>query len=526
MTVNDSASGPGETAVAASSQTCPSGPAPTSPLETKPAPPKPGLRKRVLFRLFAVCLGLTPVVAAEIVLRLLGVGHATDFNDPFVGFSEIHPLFVLNPKTQRYQIPASRQTHFCPESFAAEKPANEFRIFVLGGSTVQGRPYAIQTSFTAWLELSLHAADPSRQWEVVNCGGVSYATYRLVPILEEVLNYEPDLIIFCEGHNEFLEERSYDHIKSASGPVSWTERQVTRLRVYNVLRGAVLSLTDTAADQDEQGDERPMLGAESDAILDWKGGMAKYHRDPQWQRGVIAHFDFALRRIVDRADRGGTPLLLVLPPSNLEWPPFKCQHRDGITAAQRQEFEELIDRARALYGKDLAAALELLHRAKEIDDEHAIVHFEIGKCHQGLGEMDQAKEALSRARDLDVCPLRMLGPMKRILKDVAGQTGTPLVDAEALLAARCPGGIPGNLWLVDHVHPTLEGHQLIAEEIVAELARQDYLTPGGGWEKRRASAYQEHLEGLARVDPAYFPRGDLRLRAEQGWARGMTRKTR
>ena len=124
--------------------------------------------------------------------------------DPFVGFSATRPLFALSEDDSRYEIAKGKLTHFQPDSFAAHKPAGEFRIFCLGGSTVQGRPYSIETSFTSWLELSLQAADPSRTWRVVNCGGVSYATYRLVPMLEEVLNYEPDLVIFCEGHNEFL----------------------------------------------------------------------------------------------------------------------------------------------------------------------------------------------------------------------------------------------------------------------------------------------------------------------------------
>ena len=52
--------------------------------------------KGMLFRVAAVLLGLLPLIACEATLRLLGLGKPTDFNDPFVGFSDIHPLFVLN----------------------------------------------------------------------------------------------------------------------------------------------------------------------------------------------------------------------------------------------------------------------------------------------------------------------------------------------------------------------------------------------------------------------------------------------
>src|SRR4051812_29606203 len=91
--------------------------------------------KNLLFRASALALGLLPLLVCELAFRSFGIGRPTDSNDPFVGFSDIHPLFVLNEQSGRYEIPKSRQVHFQPESFCAKKPSDEFRIFVLGGST-------------------------------------------------------------------------------------------------------------------------------------------------------------------------------------------------------------------------------------------------------------------------------------------------------------------------------------------------------------------------------------------------------
>src|SRR5262245_65856946 len=88
------------------------------------------LWKGLLFRAVAISLGLLPLLACELTLRALGIGKPTDFNDPFVGFSDIHPLFVLNERTGRYEIPKSRQSHFQPNGFSANKPPDELRIFV------------------------------------------------------------------------------------------------------------------------------------------------------------------------------------------------------------------------------------------------------------------------------------------------------------------------------------------------------------------------------------------------------------
>lgn len=385
---------------------------------------------------------------------------------------------------------------------------------------MQGRPWSIETSFTTWLELNLNAANPARHFEVVNCGGVSYASYRLVPILQEVLQYEPDLVVFCEGHNEFLEDRSYGAIKRAPAAIAWPQRQVSRLRTYNLLRESVLRLT--AGDQDA-APARVILGPEADTRLDWKDGIAKYHRDEQWQADVIAHFEFNLRRIAAIADAAEVPLIVVSPVSNLQWAPFKSEHRSDITPAERQAFEAILTEASQAFANDPQAALECLQRAAAIDSQHAGVHYEIGTCLLELDRFDEAKASLIRAKDLDVCPLRMLEPMKQVIRAVAVQSGTPLVDAEAVITAHSRRGFPDRQWLVDHVHPTIEGHQLIADAIAEKLTELRFVSPAPGWEKLRDEAYRQHLASLPH---AYFERGKDRLRSEQGWAHGLVERTK
>jgi len=469
-----------------------------------------------LFRAVAVSLGLLPLLACELTLRALGIGKPTDFNDPFVGFSDVHPLFVLNEQKGRYEIPKSRQSHFQPDGFSAKKPPDEFRIFVLGGSTVQGRPWSIESSFTTWLELNLNASDATHRYEVVNCGGVSYAAYRLILILQEVLKYQPDLIIFCEGHNEFLEDRSYAPIKAQGAPLVWLEQQASRSRAYNLLREAALRMPSAA--KPETDSRRPILGPEVDARLDWKGGMAEYHRDEKWQADVMAHFDHSLQRIVRIAGEAGVPLLFVNPVSNLQFAPFKSEHRADITTAEQEQFDTLLKQASELYSSDIPGAVALLRRAAAIDDQYAQVHYEFGNCLLELGKTADARTELIQAKELDVCPLRMLEPIRAIIQRVAADTNTPLVDADALISANSRSGFPDRQWLVDHVHPTMSGHQLIADAIADKLVELKLLPREAGWETARDKAYRDHLASL---DHVYFQRGKDRLRSEQGWAHGL-----
>ena len=187
----------------------------------------------ILFRLGAVLTGLLLLAMIELVIRLAVPPPPVNIEDPFVSFHRLSPLFMADKTGTRFETAIERLTAFYPQSFGAVKKPETLRIFCLGGSTVQGRPYSVETSFTTWLELNIRAALPGTDSEVINCGGISYASYRLVPIMQELLNYEPDLFIIYTGHNEFLEDRTYEHVKSKSRVLIRTHRKLLNLRIYS-----------------------------------------------------------------------------------------------------------------------------------------------------------------------------------------------------------------------------------------------------------------------------------------------------
>jgi hypothetical protein len=77
--------------------------------------------------------------------------------------------------------------------------------------------------------------------------------------------------------------------------------------------------------------------------------------------------------------------------------------------------------------------------------------------------------------------------------------------------------------LVDHVHPSFEGHQLIANALADELVAEGVLTARPGWETERQQRYNAHLASL----PAfYFLEGQERLRGQNMWAQGRARRER
>lgn len=466
-----------------------------------------------------MAVGLSLIGLLEAACVLLGWGKPALQADPFVGFSSVQPLFVRDGAGGHFVTAPSRLKHFPPERFAQRKPPGMYRVFCFGGSTVQGNPYSKETAFSTWLQLSLAAAEPDRQFEVINCGGISYATYRLANLVQECLAYEPDLFILCTGHNEFLEDRTYTKIKHAPPWLSATTRLAGHLRTFNLLHGAWLELPERKT-RALAGDGAPanVLQTEADPWLDYEGGIKVYHRDETWRAGVIEHFELNLRRMIGMSQQASVPLILVQPTSNLrDCPPFKSQHLEGLSPADLLEWETLTTEAGRARGVDRQRELKLLQQALTLDDQYAVTHFQLAQCLEALGQTDKAREAYLAAREMDVCPLRILRPMEAVLQRVAADTETPFINAQSLIAERSQNGLPGDDWLLDHIHPSIEGHQLIADALQRRMMEAGWTQTSTGWEARRKEAFARHLAALP---AAYYAEGERALTGLRAWTEG------
>lgn len=247
------------------------------------------LRKKVVFALattaaFFICL--------EIVLKFCGVQTALTGEDPFVGFESRVPLFTsatLPDGTTMMGTASNKLTAFNAQKFPKRKPSYTFRIFCLGGSTVYGRPYDDRTSFCGWLRKLLPEADPSRSWEVINVGGISYASYRVAVVEEELLQYDPDLFVIYTGHNEFLERRTYENIRDTSPIVRKVAWLAGHTRTFSLLK----QVRDRSSrSTSSPKNSRALLPAEVDEILNHSVGPSSYTRDDRLHEQVLEHYRF------------------------------------------------------------------------------------------------------------------------------------------------------------------------------------------------------------------------------------------
>ncbi len=453
----------------------------------------------------------------EGLLALFGVRAEPFADDPYVGFSTISRLYVEENAidgSSELVTADNKLTLFNPQRFAAEK-GDTTRIFCLGGSTTFGRPYDDATSFCGWLRELLPVADPGRNWEIVNAGGVSYASYRVALLMEELVEYEPDLFVVYSGHNEFLERRSYPQIIAMPRALRGAGAIAARTRIWTAMSAAVHRVSGPPSTPVSNPD---ILNEEVTTLLDSAVGPSSYTRDDELGEKILQHFRYNLARMVDIAASVGAETMLITPASNLrDSRPFKSEHRGDLQEVDRQRFEELVESAGRAHAEGRSdESLGKIEAAGAIDPRYAQLAFLQGRLLSELDRLTEARAAFERARDEDVCPLRAPGPVPGIVRDVAVDRGVPVVDFAALVDQWAVQSIPGNDLFFDHVHPTIDVHRRLAVAIVEEMAQQQLLTLDPGWGERAVADVARRVEGG--LDPQTHALALMKLSKVLGWA--------
>lgn len=454
-------------------------PAPPHGVAPQPAHPPRCLPlwKKVLF---ATVVNVAFFAALELLLAACGVTPITYSEDPFVGFTSRSPLFEELQAPDRpaiYRTAPKKVQWFNPQEFAAEKPANGYRIFCVGESTTYGHPYFDATSYCGFLREYLTAADPRHDWEVINAGGISYASYRIAFLMEELIRYEPDLFIIYCGQNEFLERRTYSRLIDTPRAVRETAGVLAHSRMY-------ASLHKLIKKSGRSGDSgTSVLSDEVEAILDGSVGPDDYQRDDEQRSQVVAHYRYNMARMVEIAQSVGARVLLVMPAVNeRSMSPFRSQHRDDLNPDDLTRWEALIVEAAARQkAGESTKALTALDQAIEIDPRYADTHYARGGVLYALQRYPEAKQAFQRAIDEDVCPLRMLSEMRPVILEIAAAHNIEVVNFQEMLESKTDTRITGEESLLDHVHPNVDCYRELALRLFDELQTTGIVEPRPEW---------------------------------------------
>lgn len=391
-----------------------------------------------------------------------------------------YPLFVpgTGESSGRYVTNPHFSRSMSVQSFSRVKPVGGRRIFILGGSAALGWPGAIEAAFSGYLQRALDEQFPGR-YEVVNAAAMSYGSYRVLDLLTDILDFEPDLIIIWSGNNEYV-ERSVLTSFARTQTMGRLQRILRHSSLYRVTRLAI----GTAA---PQLFVRPEGEDITDPRRDSQVRRGMLGRSAETDRQVLANYRANLQAMARMLREEGVAGAFCTVPVNLsDWVPGDLAlwvsaetPSSGTDQNQSLRLSQLRRQASTLGEQgNYVKVVEVLETLLQEAPQDAVGRYLLGVSYLQLGRHREAGEAFSQARDLDPRAIRALSGFERTIREVAAGEGMMLIDLEAAFAAASRSGVPGLDLFLDYVHPNEAGHKLAAITVLKDaMARIDPELP-------------------------------------------------
>jgi len=451
--------------------------------------------------LFGIGLGILLIFLLELGLWIFKFHRPVCEFDPYLTFKESVPVLIENEYTGEKWLSLNPRLrdYFNPIAFPKSKAIGVRRIFVLGESSTLGFPFLEHGSYAWFLKLGLDELEPGHRYQVVNFGAKGFASYRILRVFKEVLNYEPDLIVVMMGQNEFLEKREYRR----SARFIRIQERLSGLKLYCLLKVMFLKLQPAR----EQG----LIGTD----VKWE----KMSTDSETRAKIIEHFRFNVKEMVRLADEKKVDLLFLTSASNLkDFAPYHSVHRAGMTDAEMKTWNKRFDDAKMLIQeKRCGEAIPVLQEIIKADEVYAEAWYLLGQCFYEEGKFEEAKGAFVKALVNDSWQVRALPEFNESIRElVRGKAG--VVDIEKVFEEQSLGGIPGDNLFYDHCHPKIKAQALIAKQILQRLNRDQWLILPENWELMYDDIVSSYEASLG---PGFWTRVYYNLAIETGVNMGL-----
>jgi tetratricopeptide (TPR) repeat protein len=467
------------------------------------------LMKRRIFTVLAILLPFMGFAGLEALLGLVGYGNDFRLVQRVTYYGKTYYQLNRNVGKRYFRGKYLAVPEMEPEVFAYHKPDNLYRIFVLGGSTSASFPFQINARFSQLLESRLNQLwNGKYQFEVINTGLSAINSYSVLDMIQELINYQPDLFLIYMGHNEFY---------GAFG-VGSTERlgrnrslvllylKLNRLRIFRLLRSAFSYLAGLL-------DSDRFAGRSRATLMENMVENKEIRLDSEEYRIARETFRKNLQAILRIARSAGAHVFLcTLVRNEKDQPPFVSLFRSDLPDRLRKEWKRCYAMAQHMQKEgDVTGAIARLMEALSIDSTRADGLFLMGRLELSRGNVGKARRYLARAADLDALRFRATAEWNRIIRQVAEEEGVSLIDIRTAFEENSPQGIPGNELLYEHLHPNFRGYCLMAQTILEAMKREGVVLPSSKWPPIPKIQEREWMQ-LAGVTDVDIRLADWRIR--------------
>ena len=330
--------------------------------------------------------------------------------------------------------------------------------------------------FSRILNRRLSDTFPDKYIEVVNTAMSAVNSYTLVDFMDEILDQQPDAIIMYAGHNEYYGALGVASMESL-GRIPWVVNTYLKLKQFKIfimvrdlvgtLRKAAGKTIHGATKEDPTATLMARIVAEQK--IPYKSEMYELGKK-QFQNNLSAIFQ--------KAGKAKVPVIVSELVSNIrDQAPFESVKIDSFPTAEK--------------AYEIARALD---RQQDYADAH---------------------KAYTLAKDLDALRFRASEEFNDIIHQTADQFNAPVVPMKSLFEKQSPQGLMGNNQFVEHLHPNVDGHFLLADAFYRELLKNEYISTDVDSSRIRTSAYYREGWAYTALDSADAALGIRYLKG--GW---------
>ncbi len=401
----------------------------------KPGKKKSGDKKKVeqkkhtpkWYFLILILIPILFFVLLETGLRIFNYG--TDYNQ-WVEVS--NKKYMLNPDVaKRYFYNVKRVPLSIQDLFDIDKKPGTFRVFVLGGSSAAGYPFSPLGAFSRYIKKRLELVYPETKIEVVNIGLTAVNSYTIRDLFPGVLEQKPDLVLIYAGHNEYYGALGVGSMESLG-----TSRSMVNLILYlnkyktvELLRNIISGIIKLFSEEGEAGSGTLMSRMAKDQYIAFNSDTYKYG---------ISQFEGNLHDVLKMAKENNVPVILSTLSSNLKGlKPFV-----SIKSDEYPEADKIFSEAEA-----------------ELNN----------------GNKQKADSLFRYAKDLDGLRFRAPEEINTVINSLGKEFNCPVINVDSVFESESPDGITGNNLMTDHLHPTLEGYQIIGKIFYEKMAEKNLL---------------------------------------------------
>lgn len=430
-------------------------------------------KRETLFRVIALSLPVMFFVVLEIGLRVFNYSGNLDL---FISAPKDYSAYYMcNPQVgRRYFFMQNTVPDPPNDLFFKVKPENGYRIFVMGGSTAAGYPYANNVMFPRILQHRLADVFPERRIEVVNTAMTAINSYTLLDFMDEILAQQPDVILIYAGHNEF-----YGALGAASNeslgkiqPFVKFYLKLQRFKTFLLVRNGIGKIKNWI----ERLTSKGTINDPSATLMErMVGEQTIPYGSPIYELGK-RQFERNLREIIKKAKTAGVAVMVSELVSNVrDMKPFVSVEFDTLPKAE------------SVYR--LAQQLEK------------------------AGNYELAKKQYYRAKDLDALRFRAAEDFNRIIHQVAAEFNAPVAPMKTYFENASRHGLIGNNLMLEHLHPNIDGYFLMADAFFDAMHQHGFIASNWETSRIRPETYYRENWGFTELDSAY---ADIRIRILKG----------